>query len=121
VKTQRDRKLSFRFGQQDPCPLSDPLHHALILCQPLQDISNSTNLLYASVLRSFQQILHLPVEPQAVMNQQHLQASAFQNGSGYAHEAIEKLGPARGLWLSATRLARCHPFAEGGYDPVPKR
>jgi putative membrane protein insertion efficiency factor len=41
--------------------------------------------------------------------------------SGYAHEAIEKLGPARGLWLSATRLARCHPFAEGGYDPVPKR
>jgi len=41
--------------------------------------------------------------------------------SGYAREAIEKLGPARGLWLSATRLARCHPFAEGGYDPVPKR
>ena len=41
--------------------------------------------------------------------------------SCYAHEAIEKLGPTRGLWLSATRLARCHPFAEGGYDPVPKR
>ena len=41
--------------------------------------------------------------------------------SGYAHEAIEKLGPVRGLWLSATRLARCHPFAAGGYDPVPKR
>jgi len=41
--------------------------------------------------------------------------------SCYAHEAIEKLGPFRGLWLSATRLARCHPFADGGYDPVPKR
>ena len=41
--------------------------------------------------------------------------------SGYAHEAIEKLGPARGLWLSATRLARCNPFTAGGYDPVPKR
>ena len=41
--------------------------------------------------------------------------------SCYAHEAIEKLGPARGLWLAAKRLARCHPFTAGGFDPVPKR
>jgi putative membrane protein insertion efficiency factor len=41
--------------------------------------------------------------------------------SCYAHEAVEKLGPVRGVWLTAKRLARCHPFAEGGFDPVPKR
>ena len=41
--------------------------------------------------------------------------------SRYAHEAVEKLGPVRGIWLTAKRLARCHPFAEGGFDPVPKR
>lgn len=41
--------------------------------------------------------------------------------SCYAQEAVEKLGPARGVWLTAKRLARCHPFVEGGFDPVPKR
>jgi uncharacterized protein len=41
--------------------------------------------------------------------------------SCYAHEAIEKHGAARGLWLTVKRLARCHPFTEGGLDPVPER
>jgi putative membrane protein insertion efficiency factor len=41
--------------------------------------------------------------------------------SHYASEAIEKHGCLRGLWLAATRLVRCHPFHEGGFDPVPDR
>ncbi len=39
--------------------------------------------------------------------------------SCYAFESIEQYGPVRGLALALRRLARCHPWHNGGYDPVP--
>lgn len=39
--------------------------------------------------------------------------------SEYARLAIEKYGAGRGSWLTLRRLLRCHPFRDGGYDPVP--
>ncbi|MCJ7669424.1 MAG: membrane protein insertion efficiency factor YidD [Dehalococcoidia bacterium] len=39
--------------------------------------------------------------------------------SHYAFEAIKRHGVARGSWLAAKRIARCNPFSEGGYDPIP--
>ena len=39
--------------------------------------------------------------------------------SNYSIEAFEKHGALKGLWMTITRLARCHPFGGSGYDPVP--
>jgi putative component of membrane protein insertase Oxa1/YidC/SpoIIIJ protein YidD len=33
-------------------------------------------------------------------------------------QAVEKHGVVRGVWLGTMRLARCHPFHQGGFDPV---
>lgn len=38
--------------------------------------------------------------------------------SEYMMDAIQKHGVFSGTWLGVKRLAKCHPFHKGGYDPV---
>ena len=41
--------------------------------------------------------------------------------SQYTLEAVKEHGAIKGTYLGLKRLLQCHPFHEGGYDPVPKR
>lgn len=43
----------------------------------------------------------------------------FPSCSEYAMEALERHGPARGSYLAARRVLRCHPLNPGGIDLVP--
>lgn len=39
--------------------------------------------------------------------------------SAYALDALQRHGAAAGTYLGAARVLRCHPWCDGGFDPVP--
>ena len=63
-------------------------------------------------LARFYQLLVAPVIPQT--------CRFHPTCSGYAIEAVRTHGAFRGGWLALRRIARCHPWSAGGYDPVPE-
>lgn len=45
----------------------------------------------------------------------------YPSCSSYMIEAIQVHGILKGLYLGTRRILRCHPYSEGGLDPVPSR
>lgn len=45
----------------------------------------------------------------------------YPSCSRYAHDAIKIHGAFRGSWFGVKRIGRCHPFRDGGFDPVPRK
>lgn len=45
----------------------------------------------------------------------------YPSCSHYAHTAISRFGVIKGSNLAVRRLCRCHPWQEGGFDPVPEQ
>lgn len=45
----------------------------------------------------------------------------YPSCSHYTLQAIQQYGVIRGSWMGTRRIVRCHPWAEGGIDDVPKR
>jgi len=62
-----------------------------------------------SVLRAYQTCVS-PLLPSA--------CRFYPTCSEYMLQAVAKYGAARGVWMGLKRLAKCHPFHAGGFDPV---
>lgn len=65
-------------------------------------------------------ILALPIRAWRLVSR-HLppRCRYYPSCSAYALEALEKHGAVRGSWIATKRVSRCHPWHEGGLDPVP--
>ena len=66
--------------------------------------------LLATLIRGYQRFLSPALPPSCRFH---------PSCSQYALEAVTRHGALKGGWLAARRLARCHPFNPGGFDPVP--
>ena len=66
-------------------------------------------------------VLSLPIHAWRVVSTRLPSRCRFHPScSAYALEALERHGAARGTWLAARRVGRCHPWNPGGLDPVPE-
>jgi len=45
----------------------------------------------------------------------------YPSCSDYGRTAVERFGAGKGLYLTLRRIGRCHPWHEGGVDPVPEK
>ena len=75
----------------------------------MQRASSMTRLIALGILRGYKLVVS-PLLPSA--------CRFYPTCSDYMKEAIQKHGVAKGIGLGLRRLARCHPFHQGGFDPI---
>jgi putative membrane protein insertion efficiency factor len=73
-------------------------------------VSRWPRALEVLVIRGYQRVVS-PVLPSS--------CRFWPSCSQYTLEAVDRYGVIRGTWLGLRRIARCHPFHPGGFDPVP--
>jgi uncharacterized protein len=66
--------------------------------------------IFISIIKLYK-LLISPIFPQS--------CRFYPSCSDYAMESIDRYGIFKGVWLAARRITKCHPFHQGGYDPVP--
>src|ERR1035441_653494 len=91
-KSPEGKDLSWAAVQQCTRPFSHALENIVILGQPFQNVADGTDLLCPAVLNGLGEEFHLLIQAQAIVLQQHLQASTLQNRLGYRlHGFAERL------------------------------
>ena len=73
-------------------------------------INRSLQIILLGLIRSYQLLL-------SPLLGQHCRF--YPSCSHYAQDAVHYHGPWQGSWLAVKRVCRCHPWHEGGVDPVP--
>lgn len=79
----------------------------------------SVSRFFILMIRLYQKTLSLDHGPLRFLRP-HGQCKFYPTCSMYAIQAIERYGSAKGLRLSLERVLRCHPWAVGGVDEVPR-
>lgn len=77
-------------------------------------IINFITIILKKILISFVRLYQILISPLLGANKCRFQPSC----SHYMIQAIEKKGIVKGLWKGAGRVLRCHPWSQGGNDPV---
>lgn len=70
------------------------------------------SLIFVGIIRGYRKMLSPLFPPSCIYR---------PTCSKYAETAIKRYGALKGGWLSVLRIIRCHPFRNGGYDPVPDK
>lgn len=69
------------------------------------------------LIRLYQKTLSLDHGPLSAIYSERL-CRFHPTCSEYTYQAIDKYGPFKGWWLGMKRVGRCHPWNEGGNDPL---
>ncbi len=69
------------------------------------------------LIKIYQKTLSLDHGPLKFIRPQG-QCKYYPTCSSYSYQAIDKYGAVKGSWLAIKRILRCHPWSQGGYDPL---
>ena len=77
---------------------------------PVRPTQNPVTWIFRVLIKGYQWLVS-PVLPGS--------CRFYPTCSSYALQALDNHGPLKGGWLGLKRILRCHPWNDGGYDPVP--